>query len=215
MSEKIPKADRQENIRTHEGAEGAVIGRITNFEAGSATRSIEVGVDDLRHAVETDLADSYPSAYLWCDGQTLCVTDHRTPIEGEDAVGMVDLGDSDVTIKRTAVVRPSSEAVCALFDRELIAAAIDEIDADRQCVTVHVTPDFALVLEGERVYAVAHMQDTTIESPKGWQLVTDGGSISDPGARIYCTNCRKFRPRNDGDCSVCGERLYHVEGADA
>lgn len=39
-------------------------------------------------------------------------------------------------------------------------------------------------------------------------IVTDGGErVSDPGARVYCPNCKQWNSHTDGDCSICGETI--------
>ena len=43
-------------------------------------------------------------------------------------------------------------------------------------------------------------------------LVTDGGErVSDPGARVYCSNCKSWNSHDNGDCSICGETIAEFE----
>jgi hypothetical protein len=47
----------------------------------------------------------------------------------------------------------------------------------------------------------------------GKEIVTDGGEqLSDPGARVYCPNCKSWNSHDDGDCNICGEMIAEAEG---
>jgi hypothetical protein len=101
--------------------------------------------------MKSDCGDSYPSAYVWSDGETLAVTDHRAAKMTPNTDRLEEFEKIDVV--RMAAVETTAEANGVLVYRDATVEALDELAVE--CVTVHVETDAPLVIEGEERRGVA------------------------------------------------------------
>jgi len=144
-------ATQGEAIVLHEERDGAIASHVSEISPGDGTLSTTVSRTAIVEAMKTDLGDSYPSAYVWSDGETLAVTDHQTAKLTPDTKRLEGFGRVDVV--RTEAVETSDEANGVLVYREATADALDELAVES--VTVHVETDAPLVIEGEAGEGVA------------------------------------------------------------
>lgn len=139
------EAEEGETIVPHATKDGAIGARVTGISPGPETRSVTVRRSTLSDAFDTDLHDSYPSAYVHTDGETVAVTDHKTPANGADVRDLADAGE--VSTIRTASIQTSGTTPCVLVDRDTVIAVLDELEAE--VVTVYVEDDKPLLIESE------------------------------------------------------------------
>ena len=89
-------ATQGEAIVLHEERDGAIASHVSEISPGDGTLSTSVSRSALREAMETDCGDSYPSAYVWSDGETLAVTDHQTAKLTPNADRLDEFGKVDI-----------------------------------------------------------------------------------------------------------------------
>ena len=144
-------AETGATIVPHEERDGAIAAHVSEISPRDETPSATVSRSALLEAMKTDLGDSYPSAYVWSDGETLAVTDHKGAKLTPDTSRLEEFGSVDVV--RTEAVETSDAANGVLVYREATADALDELAVES--VTVHVETDAPLVIEGENGEGVA------------------------------------------------------------
>jgi len=144
-------ATQGETIVVHQERDGAIASHVSEISPRDETMSATVSRSALVEAMKTDLGDSYPSAYVWSDGETLAVTDHQTAKLTPETSRLEDFGNVDIV--RTEAVETSDAANGVLVYREATADALDELAVES--VTVHVETDAPLVIEGEDGEGVA------------------------------------------------------------
>lgn len=134
-----------ETIKTRTVDGGPVVSHVSDVDPGETTKAVEVTVRRLRNAVDTDLEDSYKSVHIWCDGETAAVTDHRMPIDAEEATSLNTFTEA---LARTAVVVPTPDAVRSTVRRSFVCTALDEF-ASSETAQMLVDGDYPLVLVGD------------------------------------------------------------------
>mgnify|MGYP006277351047 CR=1 FL=1 len=144
-------ATQGEDIVLHDSRDGAIASHVSEISAGGETLSTSVSRSAFREAMKSDCGDSYPSAYVWTDGETLAVTDHRTAKMTPNTDRLEEFGKVDIV--RMAAVETPPEANGVLVYRDATVEALDELAVE--CVTVHVETDAPLVIEGEGSRGVA------------------------------------------------------------
>jgi len=146
-------------LSEHPTEDGPVVSRVTEIELSENTLSVEATVSALRSAIETDMRDSYPSVFLWCDGDTIAITDHKTPIEGAD---YRRLDDYVQPVARAEVIKPTDEAQYTQADRDDLLTALDEFGSD-ETVEVLIEDEWPVVFKhGETGVGVAPKLSVTV-----------------------------------------------------
>lgn len=141
-----------EPLAQHEEKGGAVVGFVSDFEPGEATRTISVSTRVFKEAVSERLEDDYVDVHLWTDGEQIFVTDHKYPISPDEEQSFDDYDDKVV---RTDVVEPPEDAVRTLVNRDNLRLALDQLN-ENGLVDLHVGDDWLLVLtDGDETVAVA------------------------------------------------------------
>jgi len=132
-----------EHLPGHDTPGGPIAGFVRDVRTGADAVSVTVDATALAEAVAADLADSYPSAHIHSDGDTVAVTDHREPTTEADveALGVV----ADDVVRRPAV-RTDDDAQRVLVDRDAVIDGINAVDGDS--VTLHVEGGYPLVVAG-------------------------------------------------------------------
>ena len=144
-------AKQGETIVSHETRDGAIASHVTEISPGAGAHSVDVSRGALRKKFEQDLSDSYPSVWVWSDGNALAVTDHESPTPSADADNLGEYNSGDL-LRREAIETPTDSKRVLVY-REAAAEALDELK--EECVTVHVVSNVPLVIEGDDGRGVA------------------------------------------------------------
>lgn len=147
-AEQPVRLTRGASVETHDRLGGAVVSLVSDVEPGDEAETVEVDVEAVREAVAERLTDDYDSVFAWCDGDALAFTDHRSGFEESNLDGVEgapSLADLE-GVHRVRSVSPHDDAVCSLFDRELLLIALDELPATG-AIRVHVSDDWPIVFE--------------------------------------------------------------------
>jgi len=133
-----------EHLPGHDTPDGPIAGFVRDVRTGDAAVSVTVGATALLNAVGSDLADSYPTAHIHSDGDTIAVTDHREPTTEADAKALGRIGGADVL--RLPAVRTNDDAQRVLVDRDAVIDGINAVDGDS--VTLRIESGYPLVVAG-------------------------------------------------------------------
>lgn len=129
---------------------GPVVSHVHDIDLTGAY-ALHVPRRDFLTAAAERLPDDYPTVWVYCNGKTLAICDHETPIPG---AGERHINDVEETVHRTDVLETGDDTVKTLFTREHLVGALNSLDDER--VLVHPSDEFPLIIEGtDEAVAVA------------------------------------------------------------